>query len=70
AYNKDRSYKTYKAYIEGDSSEVAANTALCLIHQANYLLDKLLRSLEKSFVEKGGFTERLYRVRKEYRDNQ
>ncbi|HBF34994.1 TPA: four helix bundle protein, partial [Candidatus Sumerlaeota bacterium] len=32
AYNKDKSYETYRAYIEGPSSEVAANTALCLIH--------------------------------------
>jgi four helix bundle suffix protein len=37
---------------------VAANTLICLIHQANYLLDQLLRQLEKQFLQKGGFTER------------
>jgi restriction system protein len=37
---------------------VAANTLICLIHQTNYLLDQLLRQLEKQFLQKGGFTER------------
>ncbi|MBI2448099.1 hypothetical protein HYV44_00865 [Candidatus Microgenomates bacterium] len=37
---------------------------ICLIHQTNYLLDQQLRALEKSFLEEGGFTERLYRERK------
>jgi len=38
---------------------------VCLIHQANYLIDQQLRALEKDFLEKGGFTERLYQTRKE-----
>jgi len=42
---------------------VAANTAICLIHQANYLLDRQLGQLEKQFLDEGGFTERLYRER-------
>src|SRR5438477_5605212 len=33
---------------------VAANILICLIHQTNYLLDHLIRKLEKSFVEEGG----------------
>lgn len=36
---------------------------LCLIHQACFLLDKLKKSLEKSFLEEGGFTERLHQAR-------
>jgi four helix bundle suffix protein len=63
AYRSDRSYSTYKTYFEDSSPEVAANAAICLIHQANYLLDQQLRALEKEFLEDGGFTERLYRVR-------
>ena len=66
-YNKNRSYLTYKAYFEEDSAEIAANTLVCLIHQTNYLLDKQLRALEKDFLEEGGFTERLYRVRSQMR---
>ncbi len=63
AYRSNRSYSTYKAYFEESSPEVAANAAICLIHQTNYLLDQQLRALEKEFLKKGGFTERLYRVR-------
>ena len=59
--------KTYKPYIEECSPEVAANTAICVIHQTNYLLNQQLRTLEKDFVNEGGFTERLYRVRTEAR---
>jgi len=66
-YRKDRSYKTYKAYFKEEEPEVAANAMLCLIHQANYLLDRQLRALEKEFLEEGGFTERLYRVRSQNR---
>ena len=54
---------TYKSYIEGAPPEVAANAMLCLIHQTNFLLDQLLRHLEKQFLEQGGFTEKLYRTR-------
>lgn len=63
AWAKNRSYTTYKAYIEQSSPEVAANTMLCLIHQTNYLLDQQLKALGKEFLKEGGFTERLYRTR-------
>ena len=61
-YQKNRSYKTYRSYIESPP-ETAANTMICLIHQTNYLLDQQLRTLEKDFLKEGGFTERLYRTR-------
>ena len=67
-YKKDRSYLTYKPYIEDGSPEVAANTMVCLIHQTNYLLDQQLRALEKEFLKQGGFTERMYRARSQARD--
>jgi restriction system protein len=66
-YRENRSYMTYKTYITQDPPETAANTMICIIHQTNYLLDQQLRSLEKEFLEKGGFTERLYSARKKYR---
>jgi four helix bundle suffix protein len=62
-YQKDRSYLTYRPYIETSPPEVAANTMICLIHQINYLLDQQLRALEKDFLKEGGFTERLYHAR-------
>lgn len=54
-YKKDRSYATYKPYIENSPLEIAANTMICVIHQTNYLLDQQLRVLEKIFLEEGSF---------------
>lgn len=65
AYRSDRTDKSYKTYLE--NPENAANMMICLINQANYLLDQQLRTLEKQFLEDGGFTERLYRKRRDYR---
>ncbi len=45
------------------SAEIAANTLICLINQASYLLARQIQELEKSFLSEGGFTERLYRQR-------
>lgn len=47
--------------------EIAANGALALITVACSLLSRQIASLEKAFVEEGGFTERLYRVRSRHR---
>ena len=57
---KDVSHKTY---IETRSPEVVSNILICLIHQTNYLLDQLIRKLEKAFVEEGGLRERMTRAR-------
>ncbi len=67
-YEKSKTYQTYRTYIENENAEIAVNTIICLIHQTNYLLDKQLRALEKEFVDEGGFTEKLYKVRTEYRN--
>jgi four helix bundle suffix protein len=48
-------------------SEIAANAALILITVACALLDRQLASLAAAFEREGGFTERLYRVRKSAR---
>jgi four helix bundle suffix protein len=58
---------TYRTYIESSPPELAANTIICLIHQTNFLLDQQLRQLERDFLERGGFTERLYKMRKDFR---
>jgi four helix bundle suffix protein len=47
--------------------EIAANAALVLITVACALLDRQLASLAVAFEREGGFTERLYRVRKSAR---
>ena len=61
AYIDNKTYQTYKTYIE--NPENAANVAICLIHQATYLLNHQLKALEQQFLKNGGFTERLYRAR-------
>jgi restriction system protein len=52
------------------SSEVAANTLICLINQASFLLGRQLQRLEQQFLNEGGFTERLYRERQARRRDQ
>lgn len=68
AFQKDRSYSTYKTCIEEQNPEAAANTLICLIHQTNCLLDQQLRQLEERFLKEGGFTERLCARRRAARD--
>lgn len=46
-----------------------ANIAIVLIKQADYLLFRQLERLEKDFLQQGGFTERMYRIRSEQRKN-
>jgi len=67
AYREDRSYRTYRTYVEEAPPETAANTVICLVHQTNYLLDRLLENLERRFLDEGGFTERMYRSRSQFR---
>jgi four helix bundle suffix protein len=47
--------------------EIAVNVMIDLITRTNFLLDQQKRSLEKKFLEEGGFTENLYRKRREVR---
>jgi four helix bundle suffix protein len=49
---------------------VVANIAVCLIYQANYLLDQQLRRLEQDFLKEGGLRERMTRARLQARERQ
>ena len=62
--NADRS-DPYR--ISNATPEVAANTLVCLINQASFLLGRQLQKLEQQFLNDGGFTEKLYRARSEAR---
>ena len=68
AQGQDRSYGAYRALVR-QSAATAANTMLCLIHQANYLLDRQLAALEREFLQYGGYTEALFRARQAARRN-
>ncbi len=65
AYSSDKSYQTYRSYLK--NPEEAANCLICLIHQANFLLDRQLQALEKTFINEGGYSENLFRRRLERR---
>jgi len=60
-YKPYTTYQTYRSYLE--SPERAANAAICLIHQVNFLLDRQIRAAEAQFVKQGGYTEDLRRKR-------
>jgi restriction system protein len=47
----------------------AVNLLITLINQANYLLDKLIVALKEKHTKEGGFNEKLYQKRVEYRRN-
>lgn len=61
-------YETYRTYVDTRPPEIIANIALCLIHQANYLLDQQIRRLEQDFLKEGGLRERMTRARLQSRD--
>jgi len=45
----------------------AANSILCLGNQASFLLGRQIQTLERQFIEQGGFTERMHAVRTQAR---
>ncbi|KGN91413.1 four helix bundle suffix domain-containing protein [Porphyromonas gulae] len=76
-YESMRNYARSPQLLEEYSSlmirltdEELANLCITLIHQANYMLYRLLESLQKRFIEQGGIREQMTAVRKQYRSNQ
>jgi len=53
----------YAPWLDHDEPAVRANALICLINQANYLLDQQITALEKQFVEEGGYSEQLAAAR-------
>lgn len=63
SYKTNRTYMTYKSYM--NDAAKAANVAICLINQVNFLLDRQIKSLEQKFIKMGGYTEKLRHQREE-----
>ncbi len=57
----------YARWLDHDDPAVRANALICLINQANYLLDQQIAALEKQFVEDGGYSELLAAKRMKHR---
>ncbi len=53
----------YAPWLRHKDPTVSANALICLIHQANYLLDLQLAAMEQAFIEGGGATEQLATAR-------
>lgn len=65
AAHNDSEY--YRKAMPERSAETIANIAITLIHQTDWLLNKLIEKLEIQFVENGGVKEQMTKARKEYR---
>lgn len=52
-------YALYARWLEAEDAALRANAIICLIHQANYLLDRQIAALEAAFIEDGGYSEQL-----------
>ena len=57
----------YKQYMVRMSDEELANLCITLIHQAIFLLFKLLEKMQDRFVKEGGIKEQMYKARSQYR---
>ncbi len=53
----------YAPWLEHTGPAVRANALICLINQANFLLDQQIAAAERRFVEEGGYTEQLAAAR-------
>jgi restriction system protein len=52
-------WSLYSRWLDHADAAVRANALICLIHQANYLLDRQIAALEAAFIEGGGYSEQL-----------
>ncbi len=63
-------YAAYAPWLDHADPAIRANAAICLINQANYLLDQQIAALERDFIEEGGYSEQLATARLAFRRDQ
>ena len=61
--------KDYASQIQKMNDEEIANLSITLIHQASYMLQRLLETMQDRFVKEGGIKERMLHARLDYRNN-
>ena len=61
--------KDYATHIKRMNDEEIANLCITLIHQAIYMLHKLLVTMQNRFVTEGGIKERMFQSRVNYRNS-
>ena len=57
----------YAQWLDHADPAIRANALICLINQANFLLDRQIAALEQAFVEEGGYSEQLATARLAHR---
>ncbi len=60
----------YALLITKMSDEEICNLSITLIHQAMYMLQRLLETMQRRFVTEGGIKEQMFKARTNYRSNQ
>lgn len=61
-------YSLYNRWLDHAEPGIRANAIICLIHQANYLLDRQIEAIEQEFINEGGYSEQLAAARLEERN--
>ena len=70
-YAKSEQIKNnYAQVVQKMNDEEIANLSITLIHQATYMLHKLLITMQERFVTEGGIKERMFQARVNYRNSQ
>lgn len=62
--------KRFSAWLENEDPLLASNAILIAIDEANALIRRQMEYIAEAFTAEGGFTERMSKVRLEYRDAQ
>lgn len=60
-------YQTFKKAIENPDLQIVTNVLRSLINVTTYLLRKQITTLEKQFLTDGGFKEKMYKARINYK---
>ena len=63
-------YAVYMRWLDHEDPGVRANALICLINQANTLLDRQIEALEAQFIGEGGYSEQLATARLAERNKQ
>jgi four helix bundle suffix protein len=63
ALTDEERYVLYAEWLDHEDPAIRANAVLCLINQANTLLNRQIEALEAQFIEDGGYSEQLATAR-------
>lgn len=55
----EQRWALYSKWLEHADPAIRANALICLVNQANYLLDQQIAAPEVQFIEEGGYSEQL-----------